>query len=539
MTLRGDSFEFASFDDSAAIQLQLGMVDATTQCDEMAADDIADTQGEPESAERGVALVVETFAQTDEAMSPWRPPPGQDASTMVELHEAVEIMVQTDIADVADVGIMADIPTSDVAEKMDTEIQTDSAENLSESVSKEDVATMVDTASTVETMVQTDEADEALRTANVVDVATKVEPVMTMVAETQTEKGEEASGAISMVDVATTMDDVQMPASEEHVPSDGLPAASTADAGTEMMPPAQVDSASQTDLVEPPQLRPESADDDKNTDMELDSEPAAEPDASSVEESDAASRQEDPEPHLEGPRGLTELQELARQIDDIFKRGNLYLQPKEDGVALTLTPQSQKGLNMKPRIFHQNISHTETPDAQFRDEAAAHSVLSDVVELGEICQGILEVSYDQKFCTAEGWDRERHRSWLDILAGNRTGLVERTLRAAIESPHLDVSQSRVNLEQSLNNVLEWEFHLTGKNVDPVILAWRQNFGGADRYQKKLTPPARRPSKQSQHAPAPLPPSSAGGVASTVRAANRLQKARAAAMQRIADRSQRR
>jgi len=318
--------------------------------------------------------------------------------------------------------------------------------------------------STVEAETMTDEIDERPAT---VEVATMVD-LSTEDGAAQTDAPEEPRRpemieAATMVDVETSDGAVQ---SEELV---------KLDAATEVILPMQVENASQTDapVAEEPQ------------------EPTEEMEQIQVlqEVLEPVEIQPEPQPQLaEEPQPAedkeTDLQKRAKRVKAALSRGNIELSLQNDGVRITLTQQAIQRVSMIPRTFHHQESQTQTPDAQFKDVYGAARVLADVADLADACRGHLAVNYDQTYRVTEGWDQDKHRAWLEDLSQNRTELVADCMRHA--SGKLEVEQGQRKVNRGKQNMVEWQFHLSGDGVDEVVLAWQQAFG-AKRHPIKKKP----------------------------------------------------
>lgn len=167
----------------------------------------------------------------------------------------------------------------------------------------------------------------------------------------------------------------------------------------------------------------------------------------------------------------------AETLREAFQSKNFgELQLVDGKLQVSLSQDAKKSLGMKPRTFHKHEQQTQTPDAFFEDEAAAHSTLSGVIQLAEACRGELTVSYDQSYRPAEDQDRARHESWLEDLAHNRTTLVEGTVRSMAKPDVTIVRESCINLRPGRRIIVDWQFLLTGDGVDSVYFAWQQEYG---------------------------------------------------------------
>eukprot|EP00930_Biecheleria_cincta_P026579 TRINITY_DN18718_c0_g3_i1.p1 TRINITY_DN18718_c0_g3~~TRINITY_DN18718_c0_g3_i1.p1 ORF type:complete len:270 (-),score=47.26 TRINITY_DN18718_c0_g3_i1:186-890(-) len=92
----------------------------------------------------------------------------------------------------------------------------------------------------------------------------------------------------------------------------------------------------------------------------------------------------------------------------IFQKGIFGdVQFVDGSLKVSLTSDAKETLSMQPRRFHKYEEHTQTPDANFADDAAAHRTLGDVIQLLEACNGNLMISYDQTYRPAEDLERER------------------------------------------------------------------------------------------------------------------------------------
>lgn len=192
----------------------------------------------------------------------------------------------------------------------------------------------------------------------------------------------------------------------------------------------------------------------------------------------------------------------------VFKQGSFAdLQFVDGGLKVSLTSDAKQTLSMEPRKFHKHEEHTQSPDAIFADEAAARRTLSDVMHLLEACSGNLTVSYDQTFRPAEDEEHERHMSWLQDLAQNRTSLVEGVIRNMAKSDEAEVCESRISLKPGRRIFVDWQFLLTGDGVDEVLLTWNQEYGAALREGQKDDRPALEVEASDAGPPLPmrLPP----------------------------------